>query len=130
MNSVKNPVKNQTGFSVYDVDCTVRLLCQPFIMGHNDERLSQAVAQVEEQAVKLFLVTGIQTPRRFICQHHCRPVDKGTCYCHPLLLSTRQFCRLVAGPLLQSQKLQHLQCLSACLACGYSLNQRRNHDIL
>lgn len=49
---------------------------QAFVVSHNDKRLPQTVAQVEEKLVQFSLVVGVEAARWLIGQHNGRPVDQ------------------------------------------------------
>ena len=78
-------------FPVNKMDGPVCQLRQSFIVRHDDKSLPEAVAQIEEEPVKLFLIVRIQTAGRFVGQDHSRMVDK--CTGHGL--SSRQLIRFM-----------------------------------
>ena len=108
----------------------VGLASQLFVVSDDDERLAISVAQVEEEAMQLFLVLGVQTAAGFIGKHHGRTVDQRTCHCHTLLFATGQFVGLVTGTGRQVHEGEEFLGTLACLLPAHPTDEGGYHDIL
>ena len=117
-------------FPVFQMDGAVGDGGQTFVVGHDDECLPQAVAQVEEELVQLGLVVGIEAARGLVGQHDGRSVDEGTRHGHTLLLAARKFVGLVRGTVGKAHHRQYLEGGSLGFVPPLPGNEGGYHDIL
>lgn len=103
---------------------------QALVVGHDDKRLAQTVAQVEEELVKFVLVMGVEAARRLVGQHYGRAVDEGAGYGHSLLLAAGQFAGLVRGAVGKTHQIQHVEGGRLGLLLAAAGNEGGNHDVL
>jgi hypothetical protein len=61
---------------------------QRLVVGDDDKRLSEFVAQVEEELVKFLLVLRVEGARGLVGKDDGGVVDEGTGYGHALFLTT------------------------------------------
>ena len=101
-----------------------------FVVGDDDERLSELVAQVEEELVKLGLVLGVERAGRLVGEHHRRTVHQGARHGHTLLLAAGEFGRLVRRAVGEAHKLKQFHGAAARLLRRLAADVGRNHDVL
>ena len=90
------------------MDSSVGELGESLIVGDDDEGLSKLITQVEKELVQFSFMFGVERARGFVSQNDRRIVDEGTCYCHTLFLTARQFCRLVLCSVTQIEEIEQL----------------------
>ena len=81
-------------------------LGQPFVVRHQGDGETVAVAQIEKQIVQGVGVGGIQIPRRLVRKEKGRVVDQCAGHSHPLLLAATELARQVFGPGFEPQFLE------------------------
>ena len=91
--------------AVDDVDSAVGELGQFLIVRHDNERLSQFVAEFEEELVQFGFVVGVERTRRLVGENHIGLIHQRPCHGHALLLATAQLVGLVFRTVLKSHKL-------------------------
>ena len=80
-------------------------------MRHDDDRLSQPVAQLEKEPVNLLAVFRIEVARRLIGQQYGRRVHQCPRDGHPLLLPSGEFGRFVVPPTSKPEHQEKFPCL-------------------
>ena len=78
-------------------------------MGDDDDGLSEAVAEVEEKLVDVFLGIAVQVARGLVGQNDAGAVDNGSGNGYPLLLPAGEFGGLVLQSVAQSQGRKQLR---------------------
>ena len=99
-------------------------------MSHQHDRLPQAFTQIEEQAVHLLLVAGIEVARRFVGQQHGGRIHQRPGNGDPLLLAARQLAGLMIAALGQPHERQQLSGTPLHFGFRTPSDQARDTDIL
>ena len=115
--------------AVDDVDSAVGELGQFFVVRHDNERLSQFVAEFKEELVQFGLVVGVERTRRLVGENHIGLIHQRPRHGHALLLATAQFVGLVFRTVLKSHKLEEFECALTEFTMGAAGNHSRNHDV-
>ena len=104
--------------SVPHLEHPVRHGRQVPVMGDDDDGLSEAVAEVEEKLVDVFLGIAVQVARGLVGQNDAGAVDNGSGNGYPLLLPAGEFGGLVLQSVAQSQGRKQLRCLPSGVGCA------------
>lgn len=115
--------------AVDDVDSAVGELGQFLIVRHDNERLSQFVAEFKEELVQFGLVVGVERTRRLVGENHVGLIHQRPRHGHTLLLATAQLVGLVLRTVLKSHKLEEFEGALTEFAMGAAGNHSRNHDV-
>ena len=99
------------------------------VVGHNDEGLTEFLAQFEEELVQFGLVFAVETARRFVSQDDSRAVYEGPGHCHTLLFSARKLGRLMACAVGKAHESEQFQGTLPGFGCVLAGDVGWNHDV-
>ena len=103
---------------------------ESLVVGHDDEGLSELVAQVEEELVEFCLVLGVEAARGFVGEDDRGVVDQCPCHGYALFLTAREFGGLVVGAVAQSHEGEQFFGAFLRLPASLSGDEGGNHDVL
>ena len=115
--------------AVFHSDGAVGDACQGLVVSNDNEGLSHLVSQVEEQLMQLSLVLRVETSRRFVGKDYRRVVNQSPCHGDTLLLTSRQFVRLMLGAVGKSHEVEQFHGALLRLALRHAGNESWNHDV-
>jgi hypothetical protein len=95
---------------VLQADLAVGHAGQFHVMGHDDKGLFEFFPEYKEHLMQFLFVLAVKVTGRFVCQDHCRIIDKRPGNRHPLLFPARELRRFVFQPVLQVQESQQFPC--------------------
>ena len=103
--------------------------CQLFVVGDDDKRLAELVAQVEEELVELLLVLRVKGARGFVGKDDSRVIDEGTGYGYTLFLTPGELVGLMSGAFSKSHEIKQFLGSLLGLSVRQTSNIGGNHDV-
>ena len=115
--------------TVLDVDDPVRAVGHTTFVGHDDDCRSVLLVESGKKFHDFYGGLGIKSSCRFVCKNDLRICDEGSGDCHSLLLSSREFIRIVFRPLCEAQFFKKFKGHLPSLFATYTLIEQRKFDI-
>ena len=96
-------------YAVDEVDGAVGERGELFVVGHDDERLAQFVAQAEKEIVQLRLMLRVEAAGGLVGEDHVGLVHQCARHGHALPFAARELCGAVLGAFAKAEIVEQLQ---------------------